>query len=135
MTPDATQISEHTRRIVGLRLLPFLFILYIVNYMDRTSLAYAALGMSRDLGFSDRVIGLGVGVFFISYVAGQIPGALLIERWSARRTISATMIAWGALTTLTSLVQTPCELYLLRFALGAAEAAYFPGVIVYLSHW
>ena len=118
-----------------MRLLPFLFILYITNYLDRTSLAYAAIGMSRDVGFSDRVLGLGSGIFFISYVALQIPGALLVERWSARRMISATMIAWGSLTALTALVHTPGQLYLARFVLGAAEAGFFPGVIVYLSHW
>ena len=118
-----------------MRLLPFLFILYIVNYVDRTNLAYAALGMARDLGFSDRAFGLGAGIFFISYVAGQIPGALLVERWSARRMISATMIAWGLLTMLTALVHTPGQLYLVRFVLGAAQAGFFPGVLVYLSHW
>src|SRR5437588_12046695 len=107
MALEATQIGERTRRIVGLRLLPFLFILYITNYLDRTNLAYAALGMSRDLGFSDRVFGLGAGIFFFSYVALQIPGALLVELWSARRMISATMIAWGLLTVLTALVHTP----------------------------
>src|ERR1700674_3326974 len=90
-------LANRTRHQTALRLLPFLFVLYIVNYLDRTSVAYAAVGMSRDLGFSDRVFGLGVGVFFISYVALQIPGALLVELWSARRMISATMIAWGSL--------------------------------------
>src|SRR5579864_4316893 len=135
MTPNATQVGERTRRIVGLRLLPFVFILYIVNYVDRTNLAYAALGMSRDLGFSDHVFALGAGVFFVSYLALQIPGALLVELWSARRIISATMIAWGSLTVLTALVHTPGQLYLARFLLGAAEASFFPGVIVYLSHW
>jgi MFS family permease len=135
MTPSVTQIGEHTRRIVGLRLLPFLFILYVINYVDRTNLAYAAVGMSRDLGFSDHVFGLGAGIFFISYLALQIPGALLVERWSACRMISATMIAWGSLTVLTALVHTPSQLYLARFVLGAAEAGFFPGVIVYLSHW
>ncbi len=118
-----------------MRLLPFLFILYTTNYLDRTSVAYAAIGMSRDLGFSDRVFGMGAGIFFVSYVALQIPGALLVERWSARRMISATMMAWGSLTALTALVHTPGQLYLARFALGAAEAGFFPGVIVYLSHW
>jgi MFS transporter, ACS family, tartrate transporter len=91
--------------------------------------------MSRDLGFSDRVLGLGAGIFFISYVALQIPGALLVERWSARRVISACMIAWGSLTALTALVHTPGQLYVARFVIGAAEAGFFPGVIVYLSHW
>jgi ACS family tartrate transporter-like MFS transporter len=135
IAPAEVEISDRTRRHIALRLLPFLFILYITNYFDRTSLAYAALGMSRDLGFSDRVIGLGTGVFFISYLALQIPGAMIVERWSARRMICATMILWGALTALTGLVHTPGQLYFARFALGAAEAGFFPGVIVYLSHW
>ena len=129
------EFVDRARRRIALRLLPFLFILYIANYLDRTSVAYAALGMSRDLGFVDSVLGMGMGIFFISYVALQIPGALLVERWSARRMISTTMIAWGSLTALTALVHTPNELYFARFVLGAAEAGFFPGVIVYLSHW
>jgi ACS family tartrate transporter-like MFS transporter len=129
------EFVARARRRIALRLLPFLFILYIANYLDRTSVAYAALGMSRDLGFVDSVLGMGMGIFFISYVALQIPGALLVELWSARRMISTTMIAWGSLTALTALVHTPNELYFARFVLGAAEAGFFPGVIVYLSHW
>jgi MFS transporter, ACS family, tartrate transporter len=132
---SAAQLADRTRHHIGLRLLPFLFVLYITNYIDRTSVADAAIGMSRELGFSDQVFGLGAGVFFVSYVALQMPGALLVERWSARRVISATMIAWGSLTTLTALVHTPTQLYLARFVLGAAEAGFFPGVIVYLSRW
>ncbi len=135
IVPATAQFADRTRHHVAARLLPFLFVLYITNYLDRTSLAYAAIGMSRDIGFSDRVLGLGSGIFFISYVALQIPGALLVERWSARRMISATMIAWGSLTALTALVHTPGQLYVARFVLGAAEAGFFPGVIVYLSHW
>ena len=131
----ATPLVDHIRRRIALRLLPLLFTLYIVNYLDRTSVAYAAIGMSRDLGFSDRVFGLGAGVFFFSYLVLQIPGALLVERWGARRMISATMIAWGFLTALTALVHIPAQLYLARFLLGAAEASFFPGVILYLSHW
>jgi len=131
----AVEISDRTRHHIAARLLPFLFILYITNYLDRTNLAYAAIGMSRDLGFSDRVFGLGAGIFFVSYVALQIPGALLVELWSARRMISASMIAWGSLTVLTALARTPGQLYFARFLLGAAEAGFFPGVIVYLSHW
>jgi ACS family tartrate transporter-like MFS transporter len=92
----------------------------VANYLDRTNLAFAALGMSRDLGFSDRVFGFGAGIFFISYVALQVPGAVLVELWSARRMISATMVAWGSLTLLTALVRTPGQLYLVRFLLGAA---------------
>ena len=126
---------DHTRRRTALRLLPFLFVLYIANFLDRTSVSYAAIGMSRDLNFSDNVFGLGVGVFFIGYLALQIPGALLAERWSARKTISASMILWGTLTVLTALVHTPTELYFARFFLGVAEGSFFPAVILYLSHW
>ncbi|HEV2494842.1 MAG TPA: MFS transporter [Terriglobia bacterium] len=135
LAPAVPELARHTRHRIGARLLPFLFVLYITNYLDRTSVAYAALGMSRDLGFSDRVFGLGAGVFFISYLALQIPGALVVERWSARRAIAAIMIAWGSLTVLTALVHTPGQLYLARFVLGGAEAGFFPGVVVYLSHW
>ncbi len=132
---DDVKLADHTRHQIALRLLPFLFILYIANYLDRTSVAYAAIGMSRTLGFSDRVLGFGAGVFFVSYVALQIPGALMIERWGARRCISLILIAWGSLTALTGLVQSAGQLYGARLLLGVAEAAFFPGVVVYLSHW
>ena len=135
MLTSERSLADHTRHQVALRLLPFLFILYIVNYIDRTNVAYAAIGMTRDLGFTDRVFGLGAGIFFVSYVSLQIPGALLVERWSARRMIAGILVAWGALTALTALVHTPSQLYVARLALGAAEAGFFPGVIVYLSHW
>jgi ACS family tartrate transporter-like MFS transporter len=135
IAPTALEVASRTRRQIAVRLLPFLFLLYITNYLDRTSVAYAALGMSRDLGFSDRVFGLGAGIFFVGYVALQVFGGLLVEHWSARRMISATMIAWGSLTALTALVHTPGQLYFARFVLGAAEAGFFPGLIVYLSHW
>lgn len=134
VSPPAEPAYSAPRQI-AVRLLPFLFVLYIANYLDRTSVAYAALGMTGDLGFSDRVFGLGAGIFFLSYVALQIPGAMVVEHWSARRMIAAVMIAWGSLTALTGLVHTANQLYIARLLLGAAEAGFFPGVIVYLSHW
>jgi ACS family tartrate transporter-like MFS transporter len=133
--PIAGSSAEHIRRRIAVRLLPFVFLLYIINYLDRTSVAYAAIGMARDLGFDDRVLGLGIGIFFLSYVPLQIPGAVLAERWSARGVICATMIVSGSLTALTAVVHTPAQLYLARLLLGAAEAGFFPAVIVYLSHW
>lgn len=120
---------------IASRILPFLFFLYIANYLDRTNIAYATLGMKGDLGLSDPVFGTASGIFFIGYLLLQIPGALLVERWSARRALALTLITWGFLTTLTALVRTPLQLYGARFLLGAAEAGFFPGVIVYLSHW
>src|SRR2546423_1046241 len=93
------------------RLLPFLFLLYVANYLDRTNIAYATLGMKGDLGLTDSVFGTASGIFFIGYFALQIPGALLVERWSARWLLALTLITWGALTTLTAFVQTPHQLY------------------------
>ena len=111
--------AEHARRYIAVRLLPFLFLLYIINCVDRTSVAYGAIEMARDLGFNDRVFSLRVGVFFLSYVALQIPGAVLAQRWSARGTICASMIVSGFLTALTAVVHTPAQLYLARSLLGA----------------
>src|SRR6266581_4531675 len=127
--------GESARSRIAWLLLPFLFLLYVANYLDRTNIAYATLGMKGDLGLSDSVFGTASGIFFIGYFALQIPGALLVERWSARLLLATTLIIWGALTTLTGFVRTPLELYGARFLLGAAEAGFFPGVIVYLSHW
>lgn len=132
---DPIERGERTRRQIALRLLPFLFLLYVTNYIDRTSVAFAALGMSSDLGLSDRTLGLAAGIFFLGYMALQIPGAILIDRWSARRALALVMIAWGCATALTGLVHTASELYWARLVLGSAEAGFFPGVIVYLSHW
>lgn len=131
--PSDAGASARSR--IAWRLLPFLFLLYVANYLDRTNIAYATLGMKGDLGLSDSVFGTASGIFFIGYFALQIPGALLVERWSARRLLALTLITWGALTALTGFVRTPLELYGARFLLGAAEAGFFPGVIVYLSHW
>ena len=132
---EPIEADELTRRRIALRLLPFLFLLYVTNYIDRTSVAYAALGMSSDLGLSDRALGLAAGIFFLGYIALQIPGAMLVERWSARRAIPLVMIAWGCATAFTGLVHTASQLYWARLVLGSAEAGFFPGVIAYLSHW
>jgi MFS family permease len=95
----------------------------------------AALQMPADLGFSDRVFGLGAGMFFLGYFLLEIPGALIAERWSARRWIARIMISWGILTVLMAFVHTVREFYVVRFLVGAAEAGFFPAVIVYLTHW
>jgi len=130
-----SEVAARARRRIARRLLPFVFVLYIANYLDRANLAYAALEMSHDLRLSDRVFGVGAGIFFIGYLGLQIPGALFVERWSARKWLSTILIAWGALTALTSLVHGAHQLYAARFFLGVAEAGFFPGVIVYLTHW
>src|SRR5215831_11374384 len=130
----AASIEHHARRRIARRLLPFLWLLYMIAFLDRVNVAYAALEMSHDLGFSDRVFGFGAGIFFIGYVLLEIPGALIVERWSARRWISRILITWGLCTTFMALIRTPGQFYTVRFLLGCAEAGFYPGVIVYLTH-
>jgi ACS family tartrate transporter-like MFS transporter len=135
LTMDLPEVGSRARRRVAYRLLPFVFLIYIVNYIDRVNVSFANLRMSADLGFSDRVFGLGVGVFYVSYVLFEIPGALIVERWSARKWIARIMISWGIVTILTGFVRTMGQFYAARFFLGVAEASFFPGMIVYLTHW
>jgi MFS transporter, ACS family, tartrate transporter len=128
-------VGLSARRRVAYRLLPFVFLIYIVNYIDRVNVSFANLRMSADLGFSDRVYGLGVGMFYVTYVLFEIPGAVIVERWSARKWISRIMISWGIVTILTGFVHNVTQFYTARFLLGAAESSFFPGMIVYLTHW
>jgi ACS family tartrate transporter-like MFS transporter len=128
-------VGLSARRRVAYRLLPFVFLIYIVNYIDRVNVSFANLRMSADLGFSDRVYGLGVGMFYVTYVLFEIPGAVIVERWSARKWISRIMISWGIVTILTGFVHNVTQFYTARFFLGAAESSFFPGMIVYLTHW
>jgi ACS family tartrate transporter-like MFS transporter len=132
---DLPELGVRARRRVAYRLLPFVFLIYIVNYIDRVNVSFANLRMSADLGFSDRVFGLGVGMFYVTYVLFEIPGALIVERWSARKWIARIMISWGLITILTAFVHSAGQFYAARFLLGAAEASFFPGMIVYLTHW
>ncbi|MGH9529085.1 MAG: MFS transporter [Terriglobales bacterium] len=135
MMTSSAEVERSARRHIARRLLPFLWLLYAIAFLDRVNVAYAALEMSHDLGFSDRVFGFGAGIFFVGYVLLEIPGALIVERWSARRWIARIMISWGLMTALVGLVHTSREFYAARFLLGAAEAGFFPGIIVYLTHW
>src|SRR5215470_13993352 len=122
---DAKYLGQRTRRRVAYWLLPFVFLLYVVNYIDRVNVSFANLRMSADLGFSDRVYGLGVGMFYITYFLFEIPGALIVERWSARKWIARIMISWGVVTIFTGFVNTPGQFYAARFLLGLAEASFF----------
>jgi len=133
--PTDPAVALRARRRIAWRLLPFLFLLYIIAFLDRMNVGAAALQMPGDLGFNDRVVGLGAGMFFIGYVVLEIPGALIAERWSARRWIARIMISWGMITALLAFIHTAREFYLVRFLVGAAEAGFFPAVIVYVSHW
>jgi len=120
---------------IAWHILPLVFILYIVAFIDRANVSYAKLTMTVDLGFSEAVYGLGAGLFFIGYLVLEIPGALIVQKWGARWWIARILISWGFCTILVGFVQTPNQFYLTRFLLGCAEAGFFPGIIVYLNQW
>jgi len=130
--PDVATI---TLRKVTLRLIPFLFLLYIVAWLDRVNLGFAALQMNSDLGFSSAAFGFGSGVFFLGYCLCEVPSNLILHRVGARRWIARIMMSWGAISVAMMFVRSAPAFYTLRFLLGAAEAGFFPGVVYYLSHW
>ena len=127
---EAAVIAKLTRR-----LLPFLFLLYIVAYLDRINVGFAALQMQKQFGFSDAVYGLGAGVFFAGYFFLQVPSNLALARVGPRRWIAALMVVWGAISSAMIFISGPRSFYALRFLLGAAEAGFFPGMILYLKNW
>ena len=117
------------------RLIPFLFLLYVVAYLDRINVSFAALQMNEALGFSSAVYGLGAGVFFISYVLFEVPSNLILHRVGVRLWIARIMITWGLISSAMMFVQGTTSFYVLRFLLGGAEAGFFPGIILYLTRW
>jgi ACS family tartrate transporter-like MFS transporter len=134
MSPADETGATATAR-VRRRLIPFLFLLYVVAYLDRVNVGFAALDMNRDLGFSAAVYGLGSGVFFLSYFLLEVPSNLALARLGARVWIARIMASWGVLSAAMVFVHDATSFYVLRFLLGAAEAGFFPGVIYYLTRW
>lgn len=127
---EAATVSQLTRRLV-----PFLFLLYIVAYLDRINVGFAALQMQQQLHFNDAVYGLGAGMFFAGYFFLQLPSNLVLERVGAKRWIALLMITWGVISSSMIFVTTPRSFYVLRFLLGSAEAGFFPGMILYIRNW
>jgi ACS family tartrate transporter-like MFS transporter len=130
MTPGASAVARVSRRLI-----PFLFLLYILNFLDRVNVGFAALEMNRDLGFGPAVYGFGAGVFFIGYCLFEVPSNLVLYRTGARLWIARIMVTWGLAASAMMLVRTPWSFYILRFLLGVAEAGFFPGIIFYLTYW
>lgn len=126
---------ERTYRKLALRLMPFLILCYIISYLDRANISYAKLQFMSDLGFSEAAYGFGAGLFFIGYVLFEVPSNLWMQRIGARRTLLRIMILWGLISSAMMFVNTPLQFYVMRFLLGAAEAGFFPGVILYLTYW
>jgi ACS family tartrate transporter-like MFS transporter len=135
LAPTISVDAPSLLKKVRWRLLPFLFLLYVVAYLDRINVGFAALQMRAQLGFSDSVYGLGAGIFFLGYFLFQVPANLALERVGARRWISTLMICWGIISGCMFAVHSVASFYSLRFLLGAAEAGFFPGVIFYLRSW
>ncbi len=123
------------RRKVVWRIVPLLFLLYAVAYVDRANVGNAWLQMQHLPGFTSEVLGYGAGIFFVGYQLLEIPGALLVERWSARKWFARILVTWGICSMGMALAATWQVFYLMRFLLGLAEAGFFPGVVVYLTHW
>jgi MFS transporter, ACS family, tartrate transporter len=131
LSSELTSALSKVRR----RLVPFLFLLYIVAYLDRINVGFAALQMNRALGFSDTVYAMGAGVFFLSYTAFEIPSNVILARVGARLWIARIMLTWGLVSSATMFVRSAGGFYALRFLLGAAEAGFFPGIIYYMTQW
>jgi MFS transporter, ACS family, tartrate transporter len=128
-------LEATTMRQVALRIVPFLMLCYFISFVDRVNLGFAALQMVKDLHFSAKVFGLGGGIFFVSYFFCEVPSNLLLQKVGARRWIARIMITWGFLAGGMALVKGPHSFYAMRLLLGAAEAGFFPGVILYLTYW
>ena len=117
------------------RLIPFMVLLYVVNFLDRVNVGFAALTMNKDLGFTPRMFAWGAGVFFIAYFLFQAPANVILERIGARRWMFVIMLTWGAISAANALVTDATTFFVLRFLLGTAEAGFFPGMLLYLTYW
>lgn len=128
-------IETSTIRKLRIRLLPFLFVLFVLAFIDRINLGFAALTMNRELAITSQQFGLAAGIFFWGYFLFEIPSNLILHKIGARVWIARILITWGAVATLTGFVQSVHQLYAARFALGIAESGYFPGIVLYLGYW
>ncbi|WP_044531668.1 MFS transporter [Herbaspirillum sp. B65] len=132
---DQKRLERETVRKVTWRLLPFLMLCYLFAFIDRGNIGMAALQMNQDLGLSPKMFGFASSLFFIAYFIFEVPSNLALQKFGARKWLARIMITWGLISSSTALVQGPHSLYVARFILGAAEAGFFPGVVLYLTYW
>ncbi len=130
-----TAIEQRVMRKLTRRIVPFVMLLYFIAYLDRVNIGFAALTMNDDIGLSAAAFGFGAGIFFIGYFLFEVPSNLILHRVGARVWIARIMVTWGIISGAMAFVQGPTSFYVLRFLLGAAEAGFFPGIILYLSYW
>jgi MFS transporter, ACS family, tartrate transporter len=135
LSPTADQIEAATMRKVSWRLMPFLLTAYIICYIDRVNVGFAALQMNKAVGIDPKTYGLGAGIFFLGYFFFEVPSNLALERFGARTWIARIMISWGLVSAACALIAGPMSFLSLRFLLGVAEAGFFPGVILYITYW
>jgi ACS family tartrate transporter-like MFS transporter len=135
MAGHKESIERRTIAKVSWRLLPLVALAYCIAYIDRSNISFAALTMNKDLGFSAYIYGWGAGIFFFSYFLFEIPSNLILEKVGARIWIARIMITWGIISGLTAFVTGTTSFMIVRFLLGAAEAGFFPGMILYFTYW
>ncbi|OON40211.1 MFS transporter [Izhakiella australiensis] len=128
-------LQKSTIKKMDGRIMPFIMLLYLIAYIDRANISVAALQMNADLAMNAEMYGIAAGIFFVTYIIFEVPSNVLLTRFGARRWIARIMVSWGIIAAGMSLVQTPVQLYVMRFLLGAAEAGFTPGIIFYLSQW
>ncbi len=131
----SAELERRVLRKITLRIVPFVMLLYFIAFIDRVNIGFAALTMNKDLGFSPTVFGFGAGIFFLGYFLFEVPSNLVLDKVGARIWIARVMITWGLISGAMAFVQGSTSFYALRFLLGAAEAGFFPGIILYLSYW
>lgn len=132
---DQRSIEARTLRKITWRLIPFLMLLYLVSFLDRINVGFAALTMNREIGITPEMFGIGSGIFFLGYFAFEVPSTIILHKVGARFWIGRVMITWGLVSVAMAFTRGPVSFYALRFLLGLAEAGFFPGIILYLSYW
>jgi MFS transporter, ACS family, tartrate transporter len=132
---STTSVEQSATRKVFWRIVPYCFALYVISYLDRANIGYAALQMNKELALTSEAFGFAAGIFFIGYFLFEVPSNVALNKFGARIWISRILITWGIVATATAFVQSATKLYMLRFLLGVAEAGFFPGIIIYLTYW
>jgi ACS family tartrate transporter-like MFS transporter len=132
---QATELEKSTIKKITRRLIPFLILLYMINFLDRTNVGFAAKGMEADLGISAAAYGAGAGIFFLAYFLCEVPSNVALHKFGARVWISRIMVTWGIIATAMAFIQSTEHFFILRVLLGAAEAGFYPGIIFFLSLW
>jgi ACS family tartrate transporter-like MFS transporter len=130
-----TAIENQLYRKVSRRIIPLMIVLYLVSFLDRVNVGFAALTMNRDLGFTPSIYGWGAGIFFFGYFLFEVPSNIILEKVGARLWICRIMLTWGIVSSAMAMVQGVASFYALRFLLGVAEAGFLPGMILYLTYW